>query len=156
MHRRDVKKIPMTDKISQIYEEEQINKTRNGRKLVPDNKIPNLQWNLEKQGTTCKEEVQETQEINKLNRIQEVIIYIMISIYSCILQIQNTVVQYTSSAIETAHNVITMTKDISRTSWIKIQKEVQAKQEHLHAHRGNLKNQWYKPRNSHGESIPTQ
>ena len=87
VHRRDIKKIPMTDKISQIYEEEQINKTRNGRKLVPDNKMPNLQWNLEKQGTTHKEEVQETQETNRLNRIQEVIIYIMISIYSCILQI---------------------------------------------------------------------
>ena len=49
VHRRDVKKIPMTDKISQVYEEEQINKTRNGRKLVPDNKMPNLHWNLEKQ-----------------------------------------------------------------------------------------------------------
>ena len=38
VHRRDVKRIPMTDKISQIYEEEQINKIRNGRKIVPDNK----------------------------------------------------------------------------------------------------------------------
>ena len=46
VHRRDVKKIPMTDKVSQIYKEEQINKTRNGRKIVPDNKMPNLQWNL--------------------------------------------------------------------------------------------------------------
>ena len=45
MHRRDVKKIPMTDKISQIYEEEQVNKIRNGRRLVPDNKMPNLHWN---------------------------------------------------------------------------------------------------------------
>ena len=156
VHRRDVKKIPMTDKISQVYEEEQINKTRNGRKLVPDNKMPKLQWNLEKRGTTRKEEVQETQEINKPNRIQEVIIYIMISIYSCILQIQNTVAQYTNSAIETAQKVIRTMKDISRTSWIKIQKEVQAKQEHLHAHRGNLKNQWYRSRNSYSESTPTQ
>ena len=32
VHRRDVKKIPMTDKICQMYEEEQVNKTRNGRK----------------------------------------------------------------------------------------------------------------------------
>ena len=156
VHRRDVKKIPMTDKISQIYEEEQINKTRNGRKLVPDNKMPKLQWNLEKRGTMHKEEVQETQEINKLNRTQEVIIYIMIFIYSCILQIQNTVVQYTNSAKETAQNIITTTKDISRTSWIKIQKEVQAKQKHLHAHRGNLKNQWYRLRNNYSEITPTQ
>ena len=50
VHRRDVKKIPMTDKISQIYEEEQVNKIRNGRKLVPDNKMPNLHWKSGKSG----------------------------------------------------------------------------------------------------------
>ena len=153
---RDVKKIPMTDKISQIYEEEQINKTRNGRKLVPDNKMPKLQWNLEKQETARKEEIQETQEINKLNRIQEVIIYIMIFIYSCILQIQDTVFQYANSAIEMTQNAIRTTKDISRSSWITIQKEVQAKQEHLRAHRENFENQWYRSCNSHDKSIPTQ
>ena len=133
VHRRDVKKILMTDKISQMYGEEEINKTRNGRKLVPDNIMPNLHWNLEKQETTHKEEIQETQETNRLNRIQEVIIYIMISIYSCILQIQDTVFQYANSAMETTQNAIRMTKDISRSSWIKIQ-EVQAKQERLRAH----------------------
>ena len=156
VHRRDVKKIPMTDKISQMYEEEQINKTRNGRKLVPDNKMPNLHWNLEKQETAHKEEIQETQETNGLNRTQEVIIYIMIFIYGCILQIQDTVFQYTNSAIEMTQNAVRMTKDISRLSWIKIQKEVQAKQEHLRARRENFKNQLYRSRNSHSENIPTQ
>ena len=32
VHRRDVKKIPMTDKICQMYEEEQVNKTRKWQK----------------------------------------------------------------------------------------------------------------------------
>ena len=36
----------MTDKVSQIYEEEQINKTRNGRKIVPDNKMPKFTMEL--------------------------------------------------------------------------------------------------------------
>ena len=95
--------------------------------------MPNLHWNLEKQKATQKEEIQETQETNRLNRIQEVIIYIMIFIYSCILQIQDTVFQYANSAIEMTQNAVRTTKDISRSSWIKIQKEVQAKQEHLRA-----------------------
>ena len=157
VHRRDVKKIPMTDKISQMYEEEQINKTRNGRKLVPDNKMPKLQWNLEKQETAHKEEIQETQEINKLNRIQEVIIYIMIFMYSCILQIQDTVSPYVNSTIETTQNAVRTIKDISRSSWIKIQKEVQAKQEHLHACRENFKKPVaqiaQQPQRDHSDSI---
>ena len=123
----------MTDKISQIYEEEQINKIRNGRKIVLDNRMPNLQWDLEKRETMRKEEVQETHEIETPSRIQEVIIYIVISIYSCILIIQNTVVQYANSTIETAQELVTTTRDISRTCWIRIQKEIQVKGKHPHA-----------------------
>ena len=40
VHRRDVKKIPMTEKICQLYEEEQVGRVREGRKTVPQNKIP--------------------------------------------------------------------------------------------------------------------
>ena len=109
----------MTDKVSQIYKEEQINKTRNGRKIVPDNKMPNLQWNLEKRDAMRKEEVQETQEIKTPNRIQEVIIYIVISIYSSILSIQHTVVQCVNSTIETTQELVTTIRGISHTSWTK-------------------------------------
>ena len=112
VHRRDVKKIPMTDKISQIYEEEQVNKTRNGRKTVPDHKMPNLQWNLDKQETVCKEEVQETQEIRRTpNRVQEAIIYIIIFIYNSILSIQHTVVHSVNSTMETTHSLVTTIRD---------------------------------------------
>ena len=100
VHRRDVKKIPVTDKICQMYEEEQVNKTRNGRKLVPDNKMPNLLWNLEKQETWHKEEIQEAEEINSLNRTLEVSIHMIIFIYSYILLIQDIVFQYAKTAAE--------------------------------------------------------
>ena len=40
VHHKDVKKIPMTEKVCQLYEEEQLGKTREGRKAVPDNKMP--------------------------------------------------------------------------------------------------------------------
>ena len=44
VHRRDVKKIPMTEKDCKLYEEDQIGKTREGRKAVPTSKMPDLGW----------------------------------------------------------------------------------------------------------------
>ena len=36
----------MTEKVCQLYEEEQIGKTRKGRKTVPNNKMPDLGWDI--------------------------------------------------------------------------------------------------------------
>ena len=46
VHRNDVKKIPMTEKVCQLYEEEQLGKTRKGRRAVPANKMPELGWDI--------------------------------------------------------------------------------------------------------------
>ena len=46
VHHRDVKRIPMTEKVCQLYEEEQVGKVREGRKAVPYNKIPDLGWDI--------------------------------------------------------------------------------------------------------------
>ena len=46
VHQKDVKKIPMTEKVCQLYEEEQLGKTREGRKAVPANKMPELGWDI--------------------------------------------------------------------------------------------------------------
>ena len=58
VHHKDVKKIPMTEKVCQLYEEEQLGKTREGRKAVPANKMPELGWDtaetLEMKETTQK------------------------------------------------------------------------------------------------------
>ena len=45
VHRKDAKKIPMTEKVCQLYEEEQL-KTRKGRRTVPANKMPELGWDI--------------------------------------------------------------------------------------------------------------
>ena len=45
-HRRDVKKMAMTEKVCKLYEEEQIGKTREGRKAVPTSKMPDLGWDI--------------------------------------------------------------------------------------------------------------
>ena len=46
VHCKDVKKIPMTEKVCQLYEEEQLGKAREGRKAVPANKMPELGWDI--------------------------------------------------------------------------------------------------------------
>ena len=46
IHCRDIKKIPMTEKVCKLYKEEQVGKTREGRKAVPANKMPNLGWDI--------------------------------------------------------------------------------------------------------------
>ena len=46
VHRRDVKKIPMTEKVSQLYEEEQVGKVRNGKKAIAECKMPELGWDV--------------------------------------------------------------------------------------------------------------
>ena len=46
VHWKDVKKIPMAEKVCQLYEEEQLGKTREGRKAVPANKMPELGWDI--------------------------------------------------------------------------------------------------------------
>ena len=38
VHHRDVKKIPMAEKVCQLYEEEQVGKVRKGKKAIPDSK----------------------------------------------------------------------------------------------------------------------
>ena len=46
VHHRDIMKIPMTEKVCKLYEEEQVGKTREGRKAVPANKMPDLGWDI--------------------------------------------------------------------------------------------------------------
>ena len=49
----------MTEKVCKLYEEEQIGKTREGRKAVPNSKMPDLAWDIA--------ETQLTQEAKKEN-----------------------------------------------------------------------------------------
>ena len=59
VHRRNIKKIPMTKKVCKLYEEEQTGKTREGRKAVPNSKMPDLAWDIA--------ETQLTQGVQKEN-----------------------------------------------------------------------------------------
>ena len=39
-------KVPMTEKVCQLFEEEQRGKVREGRKAVPSSKMPDLGWDI--------------------------------------------------------------------------------------------------------------
>ena len=156
MHRRDVKKIPMTDKICQMYEEEQINKTRNGRKLVPDNIMPNLSWNLEKQETSHKENIQEIEAMSNQNRALQVFIHMIIFIYSYILLVQDIATQHAKAAAKAVKQAIKTTENFSHTSWTKIQEEAQARLKHLRKHRENRGNQSYRSYDLHSGYTTTR
>ena len=149
VHRRDVKKIPMMDKICQMYEDEQVNKIRNGRKLVPDNKMPNLSWNLEKRETLHKEDIQEVEETNNQNRTLQIFIHMIIFIYSYILLIQDIIFQYAKTATEAVKRAIRTTENFSHTSWTKIQEGMQARLRHLRMCRENRRNQSYRSYDYH-------
>ena len=156
VHRRDVKKIPMTDKICQMYEEEQLNKTRNGRKLVPDSIMPQLSWNLEKQETLHQEDIQEIEEVNNQNRTLQMLIHMIIFIYSYIILIQDIVLQYTKITREAVKRAIKTTENFGRTSWTKIQKETKARLRHVHTCRENRRNQSYRSYDYHSGYTTTQ
>ena len=118
--------------------------------------MPNLHWNLENQEKTLKEEIQETQEMERLDKTWDVIITMMIFIYSYILQIQSIVFQYIKTAVEAIKQTVKTTKNISRTGWTKIQKEMQARLKHLRTHQENHKNQSYRSYDCHSEYAATQ
>ena len=46
VHCRNIKKIPMTEKVCKLYEEGQVGKVREGRKAVLANKMPDLGWDI--------------------------------------------------------------------------------------------------------------
>ena len=52
----------MTEKVCKLYEEEQIGKTREGRKAVPTSKIPDLGWDIAE-----TQLIQENQKENNSN-----------------------------------------------------------------------------------------
>ena len=55
VHHRDIKKIPRAEKVCQLYEEEQVGKVRQGKKAIPNSKMPDLGWDA-----TEELEIQET------------------------------------------------------------------------------------------------
>ena len=126
VHRRDVKKIPMTEKVCKLYEEEQIGKTREGRKAVPTSKMPDLGWDIAE-----TQLIQENQKENNPNltpplrtliTIIILIIAILKQLTTQIKKIAERTVQVTENTIKEAsrYKLFQNIKDFHRTTMLAI------------------------------------
>ena len=117
VHHRDIKKIPMTEKVCQLYEEEQIGKTREGRKAVPASKMPDPGWDI------AESQLQETQEKPENNSIHttlcfQILITVAIIITTILEHIAVYIKEIPEIAKKTAQTVKCTTMKASRNKLI--------------------------------------
>ena len=113
VHRRDVKKIPMTEKVCKLYEEEQTGKIREGRKMVPNNKMPDLAWDIAE--TQLTQEAQKENNSNMTPPLQT-LVTIIILITAIVKQ---TITQIRKIAKNTVQVIKSTTKEVSRNNAIR-------------------------------------
>ena len=80
VHHRDMKKIPMTEKVCKLYEEEQRGNTREGRKVVPNSKMPNLAWDIAETQLTQEAQRENNSNITQLLQTLITVIILIIAI----------------------------------------------------------------------------
>ena len=126
VHRRDVKKIPMTEKVCKLYEEEQTGKIREGRKAVPASRMQDLGSDI-----TETQLIQENQKESSSNMTPplQTLVTIIILIIAIVKQmttqmkeIAKRAVQVTKNTIkEASHNkILRNIKDFHRTTMLAI------------------------------------
>ena len=126
VHHRDVKKIPMTEKVCKLYEEEQTEKIREGRKAVPTSKMPDLGWDITE--TQLIKEVQKESSPNMTIPLQTLITIIILIITivkqttAQIKEIEKKTVQLTENTIKKAsrNKILRNIKDFHRTTMLAI------------------------------------
>ena len=108
-----MKKIPMTEKVCKLYEEEQIGKPRERRKVVPNSKMPNLAWDIAETQLT-----QEAQKENNSNITQllQTLVMVIILIIAIVKQTITQIKKISKKAVQAIENT---TKEISHNSTIK-------------------------------------
>ena len=72
----------MTEKVCNLYEEEQVGKTREGRKAVPANKMPDLGWDIAE-----TQSLEENQKKSNMTLTLQMIVTLTIMITTVLKQI---------------------------------------------------------------------
>ena len=103
VHCRDIKKIPMTEKVCKLYEEEQIGKMREGRKAVPTSKMPDLGWDIAE--TQLFQENQKENNQNLTHPLQT-LITIIILIIAILKQLITQIKEFTKRSAQAMENTI--------------------------------------------------
>ena len=102
-HRRDAKKIPTTEKVCKLYEEEQTDQNREGRKAVPTSKIPDLGWDIAE--TQSIQEFQKESSPNMTLPLQT-LITIIILIIAIVKQMTTQIKEIAKKAVQVMENTI--------------------------------------------------
>ena len=115
VHCRDVKKMPMTQKVCKLYEEEQKGNTREGRKAVPNSKMPDLAWDIaETQHAVQKEN----------NPYMKPFLQTLVTVIILIVAIvKQTTAQVKKIAKKSTQVIEKVTKEASRSRTIKNMKD---------------------------------
>ena len=113
VHCRDVKKIPMTEKVCKLYEEEQTGKTREGRKAVPNSKMPDLAWDIAE--TQLTQGAQKENNPNMTPPLQTLVTVIIL----IVAIVKQTTTQIKRIAKKTMQVIENATKRASRNKIIK-------------------------------------
>ena len=108
VHYRDIKKIPITEKVCKLYEEEQTGKTREGRKTVPTSKMPDLGWDIAE-----TQSIQENQKESSSNMTPplQTLVTIIILIIVIVKQMTTQIKEIAKKAVQATENMI---KEASR------------------------------------------
>ena len=126
VHCRDVKKIPMTEKVCKLYEEEQTGKMREGRKAVPTNKMPDLGWDIAEtqliQENPKREQPKHDTPLQTLITIIVLVIAILKQMITQIKEIAKSAVQAMENMIKEAsrNKLLRNIKDFHRTTMLAI------------------------------------
>ena len=123
-HDHITKKIPMTEKVCQLYEEEQIGKVREGSKAVPNSEMPDLGWDIaETQLQENYKRIEVQENLENYNPHLTPPLQTIIAIASIII----TILEHTKALIQeipeitrkTVHALKSMTIKITNTEIIK-------------------------------------
>ena len=102
----------MTEKVCKLYEEEQTEKNREGRKVEPTSKMPDLGWDI-----TETQLIQEVQKENSPNMTipLQTLITIIILIIAIVKQTTTQIKEIAKKAVQATENMI---KEASRNKII--------------------------------------
>ena len=113
----------MTEKVCQLYEEEKIGKLREGRKAVPSNKMPDLEWDIAETQLQWDSKTEENQEHSEINHQHtsislQAMITIAVIVTTILEHLKTYIQEIPEITRKTAQVVKSTTTKISRNRFI--------------------------------------
>ena len=103
----------MTEKVCKLYNEEQAGKTREGRKVVPNSKMPDLAWDIAETQLTLEAQKENNSNMTPLLQTLVTVIVLIIAI------VKQTTTQIKRIAKKATQVIENVAKEASRNKIIK-------------------------------------